>query len=179
MNKRNIAGDSFVLTASDFRWESGLPDDPDDLCLHGMARANIGDETVEYDDTNLTAASLHLLRTINADHIARFDDEQLFPHCGHDVYLDENGNAVVCCCHFGGDFSVRHEDGKVTISTISGCTVTVDNHYYAHQVREFASSVREYCERSAPKREPREEYLRLGWQAFWHEWNMLCDSIFR
>lgn len=67
MNKRNIAGYYFVITASDFRWESGLPDDPDDLCLHGMARANIGEETVEYDDTNLTAASLHLLRTINAD----------------------------------------------------------------------------------------------------------------
>jgi hypothetical protein len=177
----NIDEHLFRLTASDFHWASSKADDPDDLCLHGRAEALIGGECIVFDDTNLTAASLMLLRTLHEDHTVVDGDNQLFPHCGHAVFADpENpGRVVIICCPKGVDWNVRHDPDNpdfVVITTHKYCDTFVDRVEYKRQVREFAASVKNFYSNSIVKHDPNDEAQRQGWAAFRQEWNDLYSN---
>ena len=82
----------FMIDTTKLYWIDGSADDPEDLCLHGHAIADFGEERLEYDCT-VSATALYLLKTLTEDHII-YEDKQLLPCCGH-FYVPEIGRAHV------------------------------------------------------------------------------------
>ncbi len=160
----------FSIDASGFHWISGAPDDPEDLCLHGHAEAEIGGELLEYDCT-VSAAALYLLKSLTEDHIMG-SGEQMLPCCGFFLVADEAGeNVEIIGCDHGEDWTVLHDGDNVRLITPSGCETVVPIGEYRGEVFRFADKVADFYRSCSPKREPGDEFDRRGWAAFRREWH--------
>jgi hypothetical protein len=92
-----------------------------DLCSHGTAFVQIGDEVVSSADSGnwtLTSAALLLMRSAFSDHKAGEMENQLLPCCGHFMFPDDSrNNIVVMGCPSGVDWSVTHKENFVELKT--------------------------------------------------------------
>lgn len=162
----------FSIDAYGFHWIDGSADDPNDLCLHGHAVAQIGDAVLECDCT-VSATALRLLKTLTEDHVFRGDDEQMLPCCGHFLMANDDLTEVTYIggCASGIDWSVLHRDGMIQLVLEDGYTETVDPDMYREAVYRFADKI-EACYRACmPKILPEDEFERSGYIAFWNEWS--------
>jgi hypothetical protein len=172
-----------TLTAHNLSWLQGVPPE-DDLCAHGGFSMEIdGASLIDARDQSfaLNVAALHLLRSVERDHvIGQSAGQQLVPCCGHSVWLVEDREEVRNVgCDFGLDWSVVHRDDMVALSLDDDRTVELPRKEWARAILAFAEAVQAFYAASAPKRPPQDALDREGYAAFWVEWERRRAAVER
>lgn len=166
----------FNIYAKTMYWINHSLDDPDDLCLHGDAVAQIGDETLEYNNATISAGALYLLRSLKEDHFIE-EKNHFFPCCGFSMYAGDDGNTVdIVGCDNGVDWNVIHEGDIVKLITSTNKTTIVPIEEYKKVVLNFAEAIEEFYNKCTSKILPEDEIDREGYLAFWNEWKGLKKS---
>ena len=159
----------FKIDCEELEWISEIPDDPQDLCLHGKVTAVIGDEVFE-DGATVSSTALYLLKTLTENHIAG-EENQMIPCCGHTLIYNEDLTAVeIVGCPYGIDWTVEQASGGVKITTESGKETFIPMEEYQAEVYRFADKVEAFYRQSTPKK-PVDDFERRGYTAFWNEWH--------
>ena len=166
----------FSINATNLRWINGKKDDAEDLCLHGHAVANIGNEVYEYDAT-VSATALYLLKSISENHIIH-NDIQILPCCGFSMWLKNDGteDVFICGCPNGVDWSIIHEKEIIKLITETGSETLIMPDEYKKEVFKFADLIEDFYENSTPKILPKDDLDREGYIAFWKEWHRRRNS---
>lgn len=161
----------FSIKADHLSWINGVPDDPEDLCLHGHAVATIANRKLSYDAT-VSATGLYLLKSLTEDHIL-FEDNQMLPCCGFFMIPNKTlDNVTICGCPNGIDWSVLHNgDGSVTLELEDGTKETVAMPDYKAAIFRFTDMVEAFYASCSPKKLPDDDFTRNGYLAFWREWH--------
>ena len=157
----------FKLEILDKYWLPGMPEE-EDLCLHGEVRVRIGDVVLQ-DEVSLSAAALHLLRSVTEDH---WPDEfaKLFPTDGFCWTPDGAGSIYLGGCPNGGfDGSVTHEGSTVCIALENLPSVQISLTAYRAEVLRFADEVELAFWQSKPK-VVTSALDELWYPIFWSEW---------
>lgn len=166
----------FKITADDLQWMDDPLDDPDDLCLHGHAVAQIGERRLEYTCT-VSATALYLLKTLTEDHIIG-KDNQMLPCCGHFFSPNEAlDNVTIIGCDYGVDWSVVHSGDSVRLILEDDYEVSVPITEYRKEVCRFADEIENYYQSCPAKQIPDHEFRRNGYLAFWNEWHRRRNSV--
>lgn len=166
----------FSIKATDLHWMEGT-DSAKDLCLHGKVTVIIGNETLEYDPTSVSAAALSLLKSIKQDH--RINESiQMLPCCGFFMIANEDLTSVdILGCPNGVDWSVLHENGAVVLLTEAGERAVVPVDVYQTIVFAFADKIEAFYRAAEKKVLPKDVFERNGYIAFWNEWKALRYGI--
>lgn len=167
---------TFTLEILELCWLQGQPEETD-LCAHGIVRIHAGDRAVE-GAVSMSAAALHLLRTVNDDHEP---DElaKLFPADGfcwtpaaetypYPIYLGG-------CPNGGFDGHIAHEDGYVRIALENLPAVRVPLDAYRAEVFRFADEVEALFSRSQPK-VVTDALDKMWYPLFWKEWHSIRNA---
>ena len=161
----------FSIQYEDFEWLGGTADDPEDLCLHGMASVLVGAESFSY-PCCVSAAALRMLKTLTEDHEVTNSGEQMLPCCGHSMIANDARDSVaIIGCDNGIDWTVRHENGGIRLITATGRQALIDKVLYRKEVLRFADAVEAFYQSCKPKILPEDEIGREGYQVFWNEWH--------
>lgn len=161
---------TFFIDATDLAWMGGAADDPRDLCLHGHAKATIGDRTLEYEDATVSATALYLLKSITEDHLSHADN-QLLPCCGFFLLPNEAlDNVVIVGCDNGVDWSILHDGDFIRLRLDDGYEEIVPLEAYQAEVFRFADKIEAFYAACTPRVLPADEFDRNGYLAFWNEW---------
>ncbi len=170
---------AFEISLLDIHWLPG-GDEEDDLCAHGQVRVRVGDENImdiEEVPTHWTvsAMALHLLRTLDRDHLPDAKvGEHLIPCCGYQYYYLKGDETVqISDCETGVNYWVKHEAGHVLLETEGGLRQTLPFDAYKSEVLAFVDEVERFYQSSIPKRPITDDYDRLGYEMFWREWKAL------
>ena len=160
----------FTMDILELCWLNGQPEETD-LCAHGIVRIRLGENVLE-DEISMSAAALHLLRTVCDDHEP---DElaKLFPTDGfcwtpasaaypYPIYLGG-------CPNGGFDGTVIHEDNVVRIALEGLPEVRVPLDAYRAEVFRFADEVEALFAAGKPKI-IQDDLDKLWYPAFWGEW---------
>jgi hypothetical protein len=168
-----------VLRPTNISWLPANEGNPTEQCAHGDVTFTIDalpfatGEAAEF--LTVSAAALFLLRTLNHDHsqaepVAK--GSQLFPHCGHTVYVvDGLFPALVLGCNVGIDLEVVHLAGAVTIHAQDGAKATVTEVAWRDAVVGFVDEVQAFYDASPPRESSGDPFDDEGWAAFWREWH--------
>lgn len=160
----------FKIDADNFSWIQGTEDDPNDLCLHGHAVADIGNHRLEYDAT-VSATALYLLKSLTENHMM-YEDNQMLPCCGFFYLPNESlDNVVISGCPNGIDWTIKHENDEVVLILPDGIEERVPMEEYREEVFWFADKIEDYYNQCKPKVLPEEKFERDGYLAFWNEWH--------
>ena len=158
----------FSIDAVNLHWLEGAKEEVD-LCLHGKAIAQIGDEHFEYDAT-VSSTALYLLKSLTEDHVMG-QSNRILPCCGFSMFANEDLSSVeICGCNNGIDWSVLHEKDSVVLVTESGNRVEISTDEYRQTVFAFADKLENFYKSATPKVLPTDEFDRNGYIAFWNEW---------
>jgi hypothetical protein len=160
-----MSSPTFSLRVSDLHWLAGS-EATRDLCAHGTVEVKIGDEVRNHRGLAVGPACVLLLRVLSDDHDLDLS-EPLVPCCGHAFFVDDDGCWLNINCNDGLDWSVRHVEGAVTLSTRSA-SATISRADWVDAVVAFCDRVEEFYRHSAPKTVSEE--TREGYEAFWSEW---------
>jgi len=169
--------DEFHIELLDIHW---LKDTPEkiDLCAHGQVKVIIGKETIveqQEDDIDwtLNAMALHLLRTLESNHLPEnLVGEHLIPCCGHHIdHIDGEQTVSIQGCFTGHNWWVRHSSNTIELQTLSNNIVELPFNNYKDEVLKFVDSVKEFYNKSKKKQLPDDDYDRTGYLMFWNEWN--------
>ncbi len=148
-------------------WLPSMPEE-EDLCLHGEVRVQIGEDVLQ-DEVSLSAAALHLLRSVTEEH----DPDvlaKLFPTDGFCWTPDGEGSIYLGGCPNGGfDGYVTHEDDAVRIALEGLPAVRIPLTEYRAEVFAFADKVEAFFRQSKPKIVIG-ELDKLWYPLFWEEW---------
>lgn len=130
------------------------------------------------DDFTASASALQFLRTLQEDHVAIYDDEQMMPCCGHFmVSSDDKASVYISGCPNGTDFDVRREAGAVVICTREA-KYHLDPSEYRAAVLTFVEQVETFYRESPPRDlDGRDQFSRDGYEAFWCEWRRLKQAM--
>ena len=154
----------FNIEASDLIWICDNPDDPEDLCLHGHVKAEIGENVLE-DDGTVSATALYLLKTLTEDKLMAPHDIQMIPCCGHFMIAnDDLTNVTILGCDYGTDWSTIHTARGVKIILPTGEETVIPLEEYKAAVFAFVDSIEAFYQSCTPKKIPSDEnskYLRL------------------
>ena len=159
----------FSIDILELCWLDGQPEETD-LCAHGVVRIHAGDHVLE-GAVSVSAAALHLLRTVTDDHEP---DEmaKLFPSDGfcwtpwgdpYPIYLGG-------CPNGGFDGSVIHDDGCVCLAMEGASAVRIPEAAYRAEVFRFADAVERLFSAGKPKI-VRDALDQLWYPLFWKEWH--------
>lgn len=166
----------FRIDVEDLHWLENM-DECEDLCLHGHARAEIGNDVLEYEAT-VSATALYLLKTLTGDHLI-YEDNQMLPCCGFFYIADEAcENVVISGCPNGIDWTVLHEGEKVRLIIDSGKEEIISLEEYRGEVFKFADKIEAFYKNSLPKKIPEDEFEKNGYLAFWNEWHRRRNALF-
>ena len=163
----------FAIDILELCWLNGQPEETD-LCAHGIVRIRIGEYVLE-GEVSMSAAALHLLRTVRKDHTP---DEmaKLFPTDGFCWTPDGQGSIYLGGCPNGGfDGTVIHEDGLVRIALEWLPEVRMALADYRAEVFRFADRVEALYRQSRPKIVT-DTLDRLWYPLFWKEWRVHRDA---
>lgn len=161
----------FHILYEDFQWLDGTPDNPEDLCLHGMVSVLVGAESFAY-PCCVSAAALRILKTLTENHEGTNSGEQMLPCCGHSMIANDAMDSVIIIgCDNGIDWAVRHEKDGVRLITATGRQALIDSTLYLKEVLRFADAVESFYKNSSPKVLPENDIDLGGYQAFWKEWH--------
>ena len=160
----------FTMDMLKLCWLEGQPEETD-LCAHGIVRIHVGAHVLE-GEVSVSAAALHLLRTVRDDHEPD-KMAKLFPTDGfcwtpagtaypYPIYLGG-------CPNGGFDGKVVHEDGFVRIALENLPEVRVPLEDYRAEVFRFADAVEELFRQSKPK-VVTDSLDKLWYPLFWQEW---------
>lgn len=162
----------FKVEILDKYWLPGQPEETE-LCLHGEVRVHCGTHVLQ-DKVSLSAAALHLLRTVKDDHEPDAY-AKLFPTDGFS-WTPSDGPYPIClggCPNGGMDGAVLHEDDCVRIALENLPEVRVPLADYRAEVFRFADAVAEMY-RTGTLKMVRTDSLDGSWYPlFWTEWRQL------
>jgi hypothetical protein len=162
-----MSSPTFSLRVSDLHWLEGS-EPVLDLCAHGTVEVRIGDDVLADNDLAVGPACVLLLRALDADHDCQpSSGSHLIPHCGHAFFIDEDGRWLNINCNDGLDWTVRHVEGAVSLSTRSA-SAAISHADWVRAVVAFCDKVEEFYGRSAPK--TLNDGTAEGYEAFWREW---------
>ncbi len=161
----------FKIDVTNLSWINGAADDKHDLCLHGDAKAIIGERTLERRATTVSATALYLLKTLTQDKKIYDGMVEMLPCCGHFMMANDDLSEVeIMGCDIGGiDWATTHIDGGVKITLSDGYEVFVDKDSYKAEVLRFADEIKAFYDACTPK-EPQSEHSQKGFTAFCNEW---------
>ena len=160
----------FSVELLELCWLNGQMEETD-LCAHGIVRIHLGENVLE-GEVSMSAAALHLLRTVRDNHEPD-PMAKLFPTDGfcwtpagaaypYPIYLGG-------CPNGGFDGAVTHEGDSICIALEGLPEVRVPLEAYRAEVFRFADAVEGLFAASKPKIADR--YLdQLWYPAFWEEW---------
>lgn len=172
----------FVIELKKIHWLKNYGNEDEfDLCAHGKISVTIGNQLIvnntelEDDWWSLTATAIHLLRTLEANHLPEaLVGACLVPREGHHIN-HHKGNPVV---HFetaysmeeGRNWWVMHENKEVKLITesLNETTMTFDD--YKIQILKFVDKVQQFYKESKPKVLPKEVYDGEVYIRMWKEW---------
>ena len=158
----------FSIDAVNLRWLEGTKAE-EDLCLHGKAIAQIGDEHFEF-EAAVSSTALYLLKSLTEDHVMG-QSNQMLPCCGFFMIANEDLSSVeICGCNNGIDWSVLHDGGNVVLITESGKKTVMPIREYKQIVFAFADKIESFYKDSKEKSLPKDEFDRNGYIAFQNEW---------
>lgn len=161
----------FKIDADGLEWIGGTKDDPEDLCLHGRVRVQIGEKILE-DHGTVSATALYLLKSLKQDKVMSKADIQMIPCCGHFLMANDDLSEVeISGCDYGTDWSIIHDGDDVRLVLPSGYEERVDMEDYKREVFRFADKIEEFYGSCSPKKLPDNEFERDGYTAFWNEWH--------
>ena len=161
----------FKIDVDNMYWIGGAADDPNDLCLHGDVRVQIGDTLLE-DSGTVSSTALYLLKTLTQDKIMSEFDIQMIPCCGHSLFANNNLTEVtVSGCDKGTDWTTLHSGEFIKLILPNGKETTVSLADYAKEVFAFVDKVEAFYNTCSPKILPNNEFDRNGYIAFWNEWH--------
>ena len=164
------------LEALEQKWIAGVADDQDQ-CSHGFISFSVG-ETIftnrENGEFTTSGAALFLLRSLSSDHTVETSIAQsnmFFPCCAFNPWLvGESNSLMVMGCSDGVDVSIRHMPGNLVDIEVRGKLVTVAKADWIAAVMAFVRQIELFYSSSSPKAVIEDEHDRLGWEAFWLEW---------
>jgi hypothetical protein len=166
----------FELKILSINWLEGL-DNPEDLCAHGEVFVKIGSEVIidgsKGNGWTVSAAALHLMRTVQIDYNPGDFSGQLIPCCGFTMYAKDSRHVDLIGCPSGFDWFVKHSIGVVELRSIAGRSIMLPISEYSHIVKSFADQVTDFYKCSAPKLLPDDPMDKAGYEAFWSEWKDL------
>lgn len=159
----------FKITVKNLEWIDETKDNPNDLCLHGDAAVEIGEEIFEYSAT-VSSTALYLLKTLTQDH--RINEEnQMLPCCGHFMIPDNDlTNVDIYGCPNGIDWTVLHDKDTIKLITESGRETVISLEEYQKEVFQFVDKIEDFYKKCSPKN-LFNEYDRDCYYAFWNEWH--------
>jgi hypothetical protein len=167
---------ALVLKPGPMSWTDDRDDDPEDLCAHGGVELKIDDYLIidpEADEWTISAAAVHLLRTLEADHTPKKPvADQIFPCCGHTMIDSKHSEDVVIVgCPSGLDFQVKHTRKGVILTFEDGQSYAVPDAVWSRAVCGFSDAVKRFYETSSPKiLPPDDEDAAAGFRKFMREW---------
>jgi hypothetical protein len=169
----------FELRLLDTHWIKG-GDDPNDLCAHGHVFVKIGKEVIsdiELLDVCVSAAALHLMRTINISYKKNDFASQLLPHCGHFIIPDESKTfSIIVGCPSGIDWTINHlQNDKVEHVSDNGQKALIDKEVYKNLVFQLADQIENFYKSSLPKNVSENDITKEGYEVFWKEWRKLRE----
>lgn len=145
-----------------------------DLCSHGEILITINDETVADSLSGsfcLSAAALHLMRTIDANYKAGDFYNFLIPCCGHFMVVDENHQDVnIYGCPYGIDLTIMHNDDTVQIKSEKAITAELPIDSYEKIVLAFVLDVEGFYGNPVDKILPNDPADQAAFHLFWQEW---------
>lgn len=163
------------LVVSNLRWiEPG--DQPKDMCAHGDVELAVDGHTLGTVDDGewcVSAAAVHLLRTLTESHTDNAPiAEHLIPCCGHCIIPpdEQDGDVTFMECNQGIDWQIIHNGDTVQMILPDGHTATVKLADWRTAVIRFADTVKDFYALSAPKR-PSDDWEEKGFNAMMAEWN--------
>ena len=167
----------FQIEVGSLAWIDGSADDPQDLCLHGHVRVQIGQRVLE-DDATVSATALYLLKTLTEDKRMEPHSIQMLPCCGFFMIANKELTEVeIIGCDHGTDWSVIHQDGKIRLILPDGAEETVEMEEYRQQVYRFADTIEAFYRQCTPKELPQDSFDRNGYQTFWKEWHRRRNQV--
>lgn len=164
-----------VLTVTNLRWiQPG--DQPDDMCAHGDVELVVNSHnvaTAEEGEWCVSAAAIHLLRTLTRSHTT--DDpvgEQLIPCCGHFIVPPETagGDVQILGCNVGINWQIIHQHDHLLFVFSDDSTAQVSLREWTAAVCGFADEVRGFYDRSVP-RTPSDDFAEAAFDAMMAEWS--------
>jgi hypothetical protein len=167
---------TLVLKPGPMSWVDDSEDDPEDLCAHGGVELKIDDYLVidpEADDWNLSAAALHLLRTLETDHTLQTPvAEHLIPSSWGGVMVDlgDTEDVLFSGCLAGIDFQVKHTNGQVILKFGRKRRIAVPDALWKRSVCGFSDAVKRFYDTSSPKIVPSDHERAAGFRKFMREW---------
>ena len=173
--------ESFEINILKLNWIDHT-DNPADLCAHGTVFIRIANTIVvnesSGDQWTLSAAALHLMRTIENDYKPGNFAGQLIPCCGFFLIANDDLNQVkICGCPSGYDWDVQHIGNEIKLIASTGEQAILKTEVYKELILSFADRVKHFYDRSKPKILPEDEFDRNGYQAFWTEWQTLRSRL--
>lgn len=154
-----------------------------DLCAHGGVVLRI-DGVVLIDDSAeewaLSAGAVFLLRTLNRDHTPEQPvADHLFPHCGHEMYVDsESADVAIIGCPHGRDWRVVHAGDQVVLGFVDRGEYRVSADVWRNAVLRFSDAIENFYAASEPKR-PMDLVDAAGFEAFLKEWRRRVEAARR
>lgn len=153
-------------------------DQPTDMCAHGDVELIIDGHTlgtVEDGEWCVSAAAVHLLRTLTESHTEQSPvAEHLIPCCGPCIIPpdDPDGDVTFMECNQGIDWQIiRNEDkDNHTMILPDGHIVTVKAAVWRTAVIGFVDAVKAFYSASAPK-QPFDDWEKEGFSAMMAEWD--------
>jgi hypothetical protein len=164
-----------ILQPRKLRWIQDAADDPKDLCAHGDVEFRIDDDVLldtKEKDLTVSAAALHLLRTLSVPHTkAAPVGDHLFPCCGFAMWdVPDQEDVALCGCPSGEDFEVLHQanGAGVVVRSVDGREWHVGWPEWRAAVFGFADRVSEFYTACAPKQPSEDD--EAGFTKFKAEW---------
>jgi hypothetical protein len=167
---------TLLLKPGPMSWTDDREDDPEDLCAHGGVELKIDEYLIidpEEDDWTVSAAAVHLLRTLEADHTPKKPvADQIFPCCGHTMIDSKHTeDVVIVCCPTGLDFQVKHTRKGVILTFDDDQSYLVPDAAWKRAVCGFSDAVKKFYDTSSPKiLPPDDEDTAAGFRKFMREW---------
>lgn len=166
----------FDIKLLTIHWLDDTPEEVD-LCAHGQVKVSIGNEIIvnqreKNNHWTLTAMAIHLLRTIEVNHIPEdLVGEHLIPCCGHHIdHLKDSTEVHIQGCFIGINYWVKHMDQHIQLTTTSNTVVLIPRNEYIQEVLQFVDKVEGFYLNSKPKQMPDDSYDRIGYEMMWKEW---------
>lgn len=150
-----------------------------DLCAHGKLFVKIGDEIICDENTfeiTVSSTALYLMRTLEENYKKDDYASQLLPCCGFNFFAEnENDDFVnIVGCPSGIDWTITHTDNKkIKHVTEKGNEAELEFEIYKQLVLEFADKIEAFYRKSKQKVIVENDYNKIGYSAFWNEWNTL------
>lgn len=170
----------FDLRLLSLKWLKGV-DNPYDLCAHGAVFLKIGPEVLvdvgDGDEWTVSAAGLHLMRTVFQDHSIDDFPAQLIPCCGFALIASGAGEVEIIGCDSGFDWNVAHEGAMVHHRSAGGSRATIALEDYKELIRRFVDPIEAFYRNSKPKEIPKDRQDKEGYAAFWSEWQQLRQRL--